>query len=69
MSWHWRYEGVDGRPVDPLPPAAITSMFPTQAEAEAWLGQEWAELLAGGVERVSLLDEGRVVYGPMSLRP
>lgn len=68
MSWHWRYEGAGGRPVAP-PPSAVTGGFPSQAEAEAWLGETWSDLLAAGVEQVTLLEEDRVVYGPMSLRP
>ena len=34
-----------------------------------WLGESWRSLFASGVEQVSLLEDGRVVYGPMSLRP
>lgn len=45
-----------------------TSTFPTQAEAEAWLGEEWADLLADGIESVTLLRGTEPVYGPMSLR-
>ena len=43
--------------------------FPTQSDAETWLGENWRELLSAGVDQVSLLDGDRVVYGPMSLRP
>jgi hypothetical protein len=49
-----------------LPPAET---FPTQSDAESWLGEEWRSLLAGGVARVTLLEDDRVVYGPMSLDP
>lgn len=44
------------------------AVFPTQGEAEAWLSETWAALLAAGVEQVSLRHEGTLVYGPMSLR-
>lgn len=65
MGWHWRYERADGAATDPEGSAS----FPTQADAETWIGETWRELLDGGVEQVTLLEEERVVYGPMSLRP
>jgi hypothetical protein len=43
--------------------------FPSQADAETWVGETWRDLLAAGVEQVFLLDSGEQVYGPMSLRP
>jgi hypothetical protein len=43
--------------------------FPSQADAETWIGETWRELLEAGVEQVTLLQTGRPVYGPMSLRP
>ena len=68
MSWSWRYESADGEPVSPtdVPPAET---FPTQSDAESWLGEEWRTLLASGVARVTLLEGDRVAYGPMSLDP
>jgi hypothetical protein len=65
MSWTWRYEDSSG--------AAMTSVgtaesFPTQGDAETWVGEAWRDLLEQGVEQVSLLEDGREVYGPMSLR-
>lgn len=57
MTWHWRYSTGE-----------TSSVFPSQAEAETWLGEVWRDLSAGGVVDVTLLEEGRVVYGPMSLR-
>ena len=42
--------------------------FSSKADAESWVGEWWRELLAHGVEHVSLLRDGEVVY-PMSLRP
>ncbi|MGB3186670.1 MAG: hypothetical protein WBG36_07560 [Ornithinimicrobium sp.] len=41
--------------------------FPTQAEAEAWLGDEWPALVQEGVAAVTLMCGGDRVYGPMSL--
>jgi hypothetical protein len=65
VSWTWRYEDSSGAVV--LAPGRAES-FPTQADAETWLGETWRELLEEGVEAVSLLEDGREVYGPMSLR-
>ncbi len=59
MAWRWRYEW-DGEPVG-------SQDFPGQADAEAWLGDAWPDLLASGVPAVTLLEEERAVYGPMSL--
>lgn len=41
--------------------------FLTQADAESWVGEVWAELAEQGVGAVTLLDGDREVYGPMSL--
>ena len=43
--------------------------FSTQADAESWIGENWQQLLEGGVDQVSLLEGDRVVYGGMSLHP
>jgi hypothetical protein len=66
VGWHWRYEDASGNAVDVSEPVAES--FPTQADAETWIGETWRELLAGGVEQVTLLEDSREVYGPMSLR-
>ena len=42
--------------------------FPSQADAESWVGEFWADLARLGVEGVTLMDGDREVYGPMSLR-
>lgn len=63
MGWHWRYAGA-ATTAD-----TSSSAFPTQAEAEAWLGESWAELRESGVLAVTLVEDGREVYGPMSLDP
>lgn len=68
MPWTWRYEGPDGTVVDP-PEAPAGEAFPTQSDAESWLGENWPELRSAGVDQVALLEDGRVVYGPMSLHP
>lgn len=66
MAWIWRYEDADGTPVDPQP-APRREAFPTQSDAESWLGENWRELRSAGVASVSLLDGERQVYGGMSL--
>ena len=65
--WTWRYESADGTTVDG--PDLPRATFPSQADAETWIGETWRELLEAGVEQVTLLQTGRPVYGPMSLRP
>ena len=67
MAWTWRYEDESGAEVTPAQ-APAGEAFPTQSDAETWLGENWRELLSAGIEQVSLLEAGRVVYGPMSLR-
>jgi hypothetical protein len=66
-SWTWRYEGPDGTRLES--PDLPKASFPNQADAETWVGESWRDLLTAGVEQVSLVHAGRVVYGPMSLRP
>ncbi|MGN6330911.1 MAG: hypothetical protein ACTHOD_04560 [Motilibacteraceae bacterium] len=65
MSWTWRYEDAQGAEVsaEELP----TEGFPSQGDAESWIGETWRDLLERGVDAVTLLEDGRVVYGPMSL--
>jgi hypothetical protein len=67
-SWHWRYERADGSVVEDAA-TVVTEGFPAQADAETWIGEVWRELVEQGVDAVSLLEEDRVVYGPMSLHP
>lgn len=68
MAWTWRYETADGSTVDSRETPAV-ELFPSQADAETWLGESWRELLDSGVAQVSLLEGERQVYGPMSLEP
>ena len=67
-DWTWRYERTDGA-VLALTPADAPATFPSQADAESWIGEEWKGLLEAGVDAVTLLEDDRVVYGPMSLHP
>ncbi len=43
--------------------------FSSQGDAESWIGENWRALLDAGVDQVTLLEEGRAEYGPMSLHP
>jgi hypothetical protein len=65
MTWTWTYEGPDGATVaGPEQPP-----FPTQADAETWVGEVWRDLREAGVHAVSLFEGDRKAYGPMSLDP
>ncbi|MDQ2849195.1 hypothetical protein V3G39_08420 [Dermatophilaceae bacterium Sec6.4] len=64
-EWTWTYADRDGAPVSGT--VTVDAAFPTQSDAESWLGQEWQELAAAGVATVSLLENGEPVYGPMGL--
>ncbi|MFI7241123.1 hypothetical protein [Streptomyces qinglanensis] len=65
MAWTWRFEKADGTETEP---AVEPEEFPTQSDAESWIGEVWRELLEGGTDQVTLQEDGSTVYGPMSLR-
>lgn len=67
MSYSWRYERSDGTTITDLPETATTRPFPTQSDAETWVGDTWRDLLRDGVDAVTLLHDGVRIYGPMSL--
>ncbi len=62
MGWTWLYDN----------PGASESVrseeFPTQGDAESWIGETWRELAGDGVTAVTLYEDDRDVYGPMPLR-
>jgi hypothetical protein len=64
-TFTWRFEAPDGTPLASADLPAAT--FPSQADAESWVGETWRELLAAGVDQVTLLRDGETVYGPMGL--
>ncbi len=67
MAWTWRYEKTDGATVSSADlPEAI---FASQGDAESWLGENYRGLVEAGVDQVTLLEDDRTEYGPMSLRP
>lgn len=54
MVWSWNYRGEET--------TVTTGGFPSQAEAEAWLGESWQELYDSGTRSVTLADGDREVY-------
>ena len=67
MAWSWQLEKQDGTVVTARNVPKET--FGSQGDAESWLGENWRVLLEGGVDQVTLLEEDRTEYGPMSLHP
>lgn len=65
MAWSWKYVRGDAAGDGPT----VSQAFPTQSDAETWIGENWQELRESGVDAVTLFEEGREVYGPMSLHP
>jgi hypothetical protein len=63
MAWVWRYEGASGQKQ-----AGTSEPFPSQSDAESWLGQTYRELVADGVVTAVLVEDERVEYR-MSLLP
>ncbi|MFD3516973.1 hypothetical protein [Streptomyces sp. NPDC058657] len=66
MAWTWRFEKADGTETQP---AVEPEEFTTQGDAESWLGEVWKDLLEGGATQVTLSEDGKKIYGPMSLNP
>jgi hypothetical protein len=58
MAFHWRLTPADRTSGDTNPP----SSFPSQSDAESWLGEAWRELSAAGVQSVTLVDGQQVLY-------
>ena len=67
MTWAWQLERADGTTVTARELSRET--FTSQGDAESWLGENWPALLKAGVDQVTLTEDGRVEYGPMSLHP
>ena len=65
-QWTWTYLDADAKVVTGR--ALVATGFPSQSDAEGWLGDQWRVLAAAGVDAVTLEHDGAVVYGPMSLR-
>ena len=63
MPWTWRYQSSAPQVAD------ASQAFPTQSDAETWIGESWQELLESGIDAVFLFEDDHQVYGPMSLHP
>ncbi|GEP34199.1 hypothetical protein NSZ01_19670 [Nocardioides szechwanensis] len=64
--WFWRLENAAGEEVE-VSGEHADQRFASQADAESWVGEIWADLAAEGVDGVTLFEHDRRVYGPMSL--
>jgi hypothetical protein len=64
--WWWRLEDNAGAEVA-VEGELADQRFPSQADAESWVGETWSDLAALGVDAVTLFEHEREVYGPMSL--
>lgn len=60
--WRWKQFDAQGRETGEQGPS-----FPTRSDAESWLGEVYPDLAEAGVASVTLLEDDREVYGPMSL--
>jgi hypothetical protein len=64
-AWWWRLEDASGATVESADFGG--ERFSSQADAESWVGEVFADLAAVGVDAVTLFEHERQVYGPMSL--
>ena len=64
--WWWRLENGAGAEVT-VPEELADQRFASQADAESWVGEIWSDLAGEGVDAVTLFENDRQVYGPMSL--
>lgn len=56
MGFRWVLHDASGSDL------RATTEFPSQAEAESWMGAEWASLLEEGAETVSLMEGDAKLY-------
>lgn len=66
MSYWWR-PGAGSHDLPTLEANGLLPRFEDQQPAEEWLGLFFSDLRAQGVIEVSLVEEDRLVYGPMLL--
>jgi hypothetical protein len=64
--WWWQLHDVLGAEAR-VPEEYSDQRWASQADAESWIGEVWAELASAGVDAVTLFEHDRAVYGPMSL--
>jgi hypothetical protein len=65
-TWRWRLEDAAGAETSAAEGASVSG-FPSQSDAESWIGEVWRDLLDDGVHQVTLFEGDREVYGPMGL--
>lgn len=65
MSWTWTLQSNDGKDLS----AVDVPEFEDQGDAETWVGDVWQDLLEQGVDSVTLVEDGEVMYSGMSLHP
>jgi hypothetical protein len=65
--WWWRLHDALGGEAT-VSEEYAGQRFASQGDAESWVGEVWRELVEQGVDAVTLLENDREVYGPMSLR-
>ena len=61
MGFRWVLHDLEGLDL------RTTELFDSQADAEAWMGTNWARLLDEGAESVSLMESAEHIY-KMGLR-
>jgi hypothetical protein len=61
MAWRWILRDAAGGEL------RDTEAWPSKADAEGWLSQNWQQLLEEGAESVSLVEDSREDY-TMGLR-
>jgi hypothetical protein len=68
-TWRWRFEDGSGGEVSQSDGGTASGVtgFPSQSDAESWIGEVWRDLVDDGVHQVTLFEGDREVYGPMSL--
>lgn len=69
MTWTWALLTATGTTLEPPAEFADELKFPSQSDAETWIGEVWQDLLEAGVDAVDLYDGDVRIYGPMSLHP
>ena len=72
MTFRWQFrpaetvgDGPRATGADPGPTATgpgADQSFVSQSDAESWLGENWRELAAAGVEQVTLNEGDRTLY-------
>lgn len=68
QPFSWSFTTATGDPVIVSDDFA-DQRFDDKTQAETWIGDVFSDLLAEGVDEVTLHEGDTPVYGPMSLHP